>query len=72
MVADPVKAPALEKNDTGETVQFQFRHKVHVLKIRIPKNDLSEKVSEITRISAAISNNDIPMPRRRSPTATTR
>ena len=31
MVADPVKAPALEKNDTGETVQFQFRHKVHVL-----------------------------------------
>lgn len=48
MVADPVKAPALEKNDTGETVQFQFRHKVHVLKIRIPKNDLGEKVSEIT------------------------
>ena len=36
MVADPVKAPALEKNDTGETVQFQFSHKVHVLKIRIP------------------------------------
>lgn len=48
MVADPVKAPALKKNDTGETVQFQFRHKVHVLKIRIPKNDLGEKVSEIT------------------------
>lgn len=48
MVAEPVKAPALEKNDTGETVQFQFRHKVHVLKIRIPKNDLGEKVSEIT------------------------
>ena len=48
MVADPVKAPALEKNDTGKTVQFQFRHKVHVLKIRIPKNDLGEKVSEIT------------------------
>lgn len=48
MVADPVKAPALEKNDTGETVQFQFSHKVHVLKIRIPKNDLGEKVSEIT------------------------
>ena len=48
MVAEPVKAPALEQNDAGETVQFQFRHKVHVLKIRIPKNDLGEKVSEIT------------------------
>lgn len=48
MVADPVKAPALEKNNSGETVQFQFRHKVHVLKISIPKNDLGEKISEIT------------------------
>ena len=48
MVAEPVTAPALEKDDTGNTVQFQFRHKVHVLKIRIPKNDLGEKVSEIT------------------------
>lgn len=48
MVAEPVTAPALEKDDTGNLVQFQFRHKVHVLKIRIPKNDLGEKVSEIT------------------------
>lgn len=48
MVAEPVVAPALKKDDTGNLVQFQFRHKVHVLKIRIPKNDLGEKVSEIT------------------------
>lgn len=48
MVAEPVEAPALEQNQTGETVQFQFRHKVHVLKIRIPKNNLGEKISEIT------------------------
>ena len=48
MVAEPVEAPALEQNQAGETVQFQFRHKVHVLKIRIPKNNLGEKISEIT------------------------
>ncbi len=39
---------ALRRTTPARTVQFQFRHKVHVLKIRIPKNDLGEKVSEIT------------------------
>lgn len=48
MVADPVEAPALESNDRGDAVQFRFRHMVHVLKIRIPKNDLGEKISELT------------------------
>lgn len=47
MVAEPVKGPALREGDNSETVQFAFRHLVHVLKIRIPKNDLGEKVSEI-------------------------
>lgn len=48
MVAHPVEAPALESGDNSETVQFQFRHLVHVLKISIPKNNLGEEITEMT------------------------
>lgn len=57
MVASPVEgAPALRErdqkdesgiSDNSDIVNLQFRHKVHVLKISIPKNDLGEAISEI-------------------------
>ncbi|WP_308502214.1 fimbrillin family protein [uncultured Alistipes sp.] len=57
MVASPVvEAQALRKrdqqdergvSDNSDIVNLQFRHKVHVLKISIPKNDLGEPISQI-------------------------
>ena len=57
MVADPiVGAEALREHDrkdpsgvsdNSDIVTLQFAHKIHVLKISIPKNDLGEPVSEI-------------------------
>lgn len=57
MVADPiVGAEALREHDrkdpsgvsdNSDIVTLQFAHKIHVLKLSIPKNDLGEPVSEI-------------------------
>ena len=57
MVATPVKeAPALREHDKKDAngisdntdiVNLQFTHKIHVLQITLPKNDLGEPVSEI-------------------------
>lgn len=35
-------------SDNTDVVNLQFSHKIHVLKIAIPRNDLGEPVSEIT------------------------
>ena len=35
-------------SDNTDVVDLQFAHKIHVLKIAIPRNDLGEPVSEIT------------------------
>lgn len=49
MVAEPITgAAALRQGDNSETVNLRFRHQIHVLKIRIPKNSLGEKVTEMT------------------------
>lgn len=53
MVADPVghaeaPAPALTAGDNSKAVTLNFRHKVHLLRIRIPENRLGEKISQIT------------------------
>ena len=48
MVAAPVEGPALQQGDNSGTVNLQFEHKVHVLKIRIPSNSLGEDISKIT------------------------
>lgn len=50
MVAEPVVGPALVEGDNSETVNFRFRHMIHVLKIRIPSNRLGEAVSEMTLV----------------------
>lgn len=47
MVAAPVQGPALMQGDNSDAVRFAFRHKIHVLKIRIPSNALGEKISAL-------------------------
>lgn len=56
MVAEPVTGEALRehdrKDDNGisdntDIVNLRFTHKIHVLKISLPKNDLGEPISEI-------------------------
>ncbi|WP_418992751.1 fimbrillin family protein [Alistipes sp.] len=48
MVADPVAgAEALAEGDNSDIISLHFTHKVHVLKISIPRNDLNEPVSEL-------------------------
>ena len=48
MVAYPIEGGALHQGDNSETVNLAFEHKVHVLKIGIPSNDLGEDISKIT------------------------
>lgn len=48
MVAAPVEGTALQQGDNSEMVKLEFDHKVHVLMIRIPSNDLGEEISKIT------------------------
>lgn len=48
MVAHPIEGGALHQGDNSETVNLAFEHKVHVLKIGIPSNDLGEEISKIT------------------------
>lgn len=53
MVADAVgseeaPAPALVAGDNSDAVALRFRHKIHLLRIRIPENRLGEKISQIT------------------------
>lgn len=48
MVAAPVEGTALQQGDNSEMVKLEFDHKVHVLKISIPSNDLGEEISKIT------------------------
>lgn len=48
MVAAPVVGTALQQGDNSEMVNLEFDHKVHVLMIRIPSNDLGEEISKIT------------------------
>lgn len=49
MVAEPITgAAALRQGDNSAAVNFRFRHMIHVLKIRIPKNSLGEKITEMT------------------------
>lgn len=48
MVAAPVEGTALQQGDNSEMVNLEFDHKVHVLKISIPSNDLGEEISKIT------------------------
>ena len=48
MVAAPVAGTALQQGDNSEMVNLEFDHKVHVLMIRIPSNDLGEEISKIT------------------------
>lgn len=48
MVAALVEGTALQQGDNSEMVKLEFDHKVHVLKISIPSNDLGEEISKIT------------------------
>ena len=48
MVAHPIEGSALQQGDNSQTVNLQFEHKVHVLKIHIPSNNLGEDISKIT------------------------
>lgn len=56
MVAEPVTGEALREHDrkdgsgisdNTDIVNLQFTHKIHVLKITLPKNDLGEPITEI-------------------------
>lgn len=56
MVAKPVTGEALREHDrkdangisdNSDIVNLQFAHKIHVLKITLPKNDLGEPITEI-------------------------
>lgn len=56
MVAKPVTGEALREHDrkdangisdNSDIVNLQFVHKIHVLKITLPKNDLGEPITEI-------------------------
>ena len=56
MVAEPVTGKALREHDrkdangisdNSDIITLQFAHKIHVLKITLPKNDLGEPVTEI-------------------------
>ncbi len=48
MVAAPVNGPALAEGDNSDVVRLAFRHKIHVLKIRIAGNKLGEPISRLT------------------------
>lgn len=45
MVAAPAEGDALTEGDHSDAVRFAFRHKVHILKIRIPENALGEAIT---------------------------
>lgn len=56
MVASPIEGAALREHDkkdengisdNTDIVNLQFRHKLHVLKITLPQNDLGEAISQI-------------------------
>ncbi len=47
MVATPVTAGALQQGDNTQSINFNFTHKIHLLKIRIPSNNLGEDISAI-------------------------
>lgn len=47
MVAAPVQGGALTEGDNSDVVNLQFAHKVHILKITVPANNLGEEVSEL-------------------------
>ena len=47
MVAAPVTAAALTEGDNSDAVRFDFAHKMHVLKIRLAENRLSEPVTRL-------------------------
>lgn len=48
MVATPVQGESLQKGDNSDMVSLSFTHKVHVLKIRIPGNQMGLPVSSLT------------------------
>lgn len=49
MVADPVQdAPALVAGDNSAAVSMTFNHQVHLLRIRIPGNQLGEEITRLT------------------------
>lgn len=50
MVAAPVQGGALREGDNSDIVNFQFTHKVHVLKIRIPENKMGMPVSKLEMV----------------------
>lgn len=47
MVAAPVQGGALTEGDNSDVVNLQFAHKVHILKITVPANNLGEEVSQL-------------------------
>lgn len=47
VAADPVTAPALTEGDNSARVSFEFLHKVHLLKLRIPENKLGERITRL-------------------------
>lgn len=47
MVAAPIEAPALQSGDNSDDISFRFSHKVHVLRITIPSNNLGHQVTEL-------------------------
>lgn len=49
MVADPLPdAPGLVAGDNSQTVSLDFHHQVHLLRIRIPQNNLGEAITKLT------------------------
>lgn len=49
MVADPVgNAPALVAGDNSAAVSMTFHHQIHLLRIRIPGNQLGEAITQLT------------------------
>lgn len=49
MVADPLPdAPGLVAGDNSQSVSLDFHHQVHLLRIRIPQNNLGEAITKLT------------------------
>lgn len=48
LVADPVQSGALTEGDNSDRVNLSFRHKTHLLKIRIGENNLGKPLTHIT------------------------
>lgn len=50
MVATPIRGEALREGDNSGIINFEFSHKVHVLKIRIPENKMEMPVSKLEMV----------------------